>query len=264
MKNESLIIKNLHASFEGKEILRGLDLTVKPGEVHTVMGPNGSGKSTLSSVIMGSPLYDISHSSRIMLGKKNLNGISPDDRAKLGIFLAFQSPVAVPGVSVLSVLRSAYSAIHGATKKIVQHNPVLSGRMVTPSVSFKDFLGIVKHEAKNIGLDESLFTRAIHDGFSGGERKKVEMLTALVLAPKIAVFDEIDTGLDVDALRAVSDGISAMKKGDTGIIVITHYLRILKYVKPDAVHIMVKGKIVQSGSYILAKKIEEKGYGSFI
>ncbi len=255
----SLIISNIHASADGKEILRGINLTVRSGEVHAVMGPNGGGKSTLAYALMGHPGYNVTAS--IKIGTKRLDNLPTEERAKLGLFLALQNPIAVPGVTVRSLLRTAYE-VRYPTKKDVVQNPILARRNVG-SLSIIEFMNMLNNFAKQLHIDESFLSRGIHDGFSGGEKKKIEMLTALVLSPKFAIFDEIDTGLDVDALRVVAKGIDILVKHGTGVIIVTHYQRILKYVKPDVVYILVSGKIVKTGTANLAKIIEDKGYADY-
>jgi Fe-S cluster assembly ATP-binding protein len=262
----SLIISNLHASVGGKKILHGVSLTVASGEVHAVMGPNGSGKSTLAYAIMGHPAYTVLRTqSKILVNNKNITGLPTDQRAKAGLFLALQSPIAVPGVSVVQLLRTAYQELYAVSqnKQKRTHNPLLSRRWLTSGMSILEFTAMVKKYAKALHIDESFLSRGIHDGFSGGEKKKIEMLTALTLSPKFAIFDEIDTGLDVDALKIVAGGISALVKNGTGVIIITHYRRILKYIQPDVVHVLVNGKIVKTGSAALAKIVEEKGYAEY-
>ena len=255
-----LKISNLHVSIENKDILRGVTFTVPSGQVHAVMGPNGGGKSTLAYSLLGHPAYT-SHGT-ISVNKKNISGLPTEERAKAGLFLALQSPIAVPGVTAINLLRTAYEELHGVKKEIT-HNPLLSRRTVG-SMTIGEFMTMLKSYAKDLHIDDSFLTRGIHDGFSGGEKKKLEMFQALVLSPKFAIFDEIDTGLDVDALKVVARGIDKLSKKGTGVIIITHYQRILKYVKPDAVHILVNGKIVKSGKAGLAKEIEEEGYQKYL
>lgn len=260
-----LVLDDIRASIDAKEILHGVTFTVKPKEVHAIMGPNGSGKSTLASVLLGHPGYICKGS--IVLGTKNLIKMPADERAKLGLFLAFQSPIAIPGVSVMNLLRTAYQSIHkqkesGKLQSI--QNSVLAKRFDVGGMPIGEFTSYVKEQAKILDLDQSFLSRGIHDGFSGGEKKKLEMLQALVFKPKFAVFDEIDTGLDVDALKVVSAGIFTLKEQGTGVIIITHYNRILKYVTPDVVHVLVKGVIVKTGPATLAKQIEKSGYEEFL
>jgi Fe-S cluster assembly ATP-binding protein len=264
----SLTISNLHASIEGKEILQGIHLTVRSGEVHAIMGPNGGGKSTLAYALMGHPLYRTRNpefKSKITLDGKSLINLPTEERAKLGLFLALQNPIAVPGVTVINLLRTAYQELHEVKRGTPDktQNPLLSRRWQAGGMSILEFTAMLKKYAKQLHVDESFLSRGIHDGFSGGEKKKIEMLTALVLSPKFAIFDEIDTGLDVDALKVVAKGIEVLVKAGTGVIIVTHYQRILKYVKPDVVHILVNGKIVKTGKADLAKVIEEKGYADY-
>lgn len=245
-----LTIKNLHASIDGKPILKGVDLTVKPGEVHAIMGPNGSGKSTLAYVLAGHPRYEVaqpqatSHKLQattiLDLDGENLLDKTPDERACLGLFLAFQYPVSVEGVTVEQLLRK----VAGGKRSALEFR--------------KDLIA----EAKKLGVKEELLRRSINEGFSGGEKKRLEILQLSILKPKYAILDETDSGLDVDALRAVAKGIERSAKSGTGLIVITHYQRILKHIKPDFVHVMISGKIVKSGMAKLAEEIERKGYGN--
>lgn len=268
ISDSSLVITNLHASVEGKDILKGVSITVRPGEVHAIMGPNGSGKSTLAYALMGHPSYETPRSGhreqKIMIGKENLIGAEPEERAKAGLFLAFQSPIAIPGVSVVNLLRTSYQALHADTDSRDQtQNPVLARRWTGAGMTLQEFMKMLKGYASELKVSDEFLARGIHDGFSGGEKKKLEMLQALVLSPKYAIFDEIDTGLDVDALKTVATGITMLAKRKTGVIVITHYQRILKYVVPDVVHVLVNGKIVSTGGADLAHKIEEEGYGQY-
>lgn len=267
--SSALTISHLTASVEGKEILHGISLVIEPGSVHAVMGPNGSGKSTLAYALMGHPGYECSglrEKAYISIGSQNIGELEAEERAKAGLFLAFQSPIAVPGVSVVNLMRTAYQEIHKDTSTSVKdiQNPVLARRWNATGITLSDFMKKIKDYAKELHYDESFLTRGVHDGFSGGEKKKLEMLQALVLSPKYAIFDEIDTGLDVDALRVVAHGIELLKKQGTGVIIITHYNRILSYVTPDHVHVLVKGNIKTSGNAQLAKEIEEKGYKKYI
>lgn len=260
-KKDKLTISNLRVSLEDKEIIKGVNLTIYPGQIHAIMGPNGSGKSTLAQTLMGNPNYRITnHESRIMINKKNLINLKPNERARIGLFLAFQNPVAVPGVSVGSFLKTAYQEMKGNGKKKdgksrkAKHNPALS---------VYDFNQKLVDWAEFLGMPKSFLGRSLNDDFSGGEKKKTEMLQALSLSPKFAVFDEIDTGLDIDALKSVAKGILKLKKQQTGILLITHYLRILQHIKPDFVHILKQGRIVKSGDYKLAQKLEKEGYAGF-
>ncbi len=266
MKKNELNISNVYASVEGKEILRGLTLKIASGEVHAVMGPNGSGKSTLAYALMGHPSYKVkSQKSKVKIDNKDITNLATQERAKAGLFLAMQNPIAIPGVTVLNLLRSAYQEKHDGRKKKPRakiQNPAIASKLAG-NVDLIAFQKQVKEYAKQLHLDETLLTRGIHDGFSGGEKKKIEMLQALVLAPKFAIFDEIDTGLDVDALKTVASAIRTLAQNGTGVIVITHYQRILKYLKPDVVHVLVGGKIVKTGGSALAKKIEEEGYKQY-
>lgn len=236
-----LQIQKLHVSTDGKEILKGLNLEIKQGEIHAVMGPNGSGKSSLSLALMGHPRYQIT-SGTIKLDGKDLTVLTPDKRAKLGLFLAMQYPVAVAGVSVFNLLRTANKNL---------------GKSKASALEFQEQ---VKKQMRGLKIDEKFLTRAINDGFSGGEKKKAEILQLQVLKPKYAVLDETDSGLDVDALKIVSQGINNVFSKNIGILLITHYQRILKYVKPNFVHILIDGKIVKSGGEELAEMVEEKGY----
>jgi len=237
-----LEIKDLHVYSENKQILKGVSLKIKPGEIHAFMGPNGSGKSSLSLALMGHPRYKIT-SGKIKIDGKDITSATTDKRAKLGLFLAMQYPVAVPGVSVTNFLRSSLRNLKGN---------------ITPA----EFVKTTKSRMADLKIDESFATRSINDGFSGGEKKKMEVLQLSILQPKYAVLDETDSGLDVDALKLVAVGIKKASGPKIGILLITHYQRILRYIKPDFVHILVDGKIVKSGDYKLAERIEEKGYAN--
>lgn len=283
-KKISLKIRNLHVSVEGKEVLKGISMDVASGDVHVIMGPNGSGKSTFAYALMGHPQYKVLRNNPIiklsnnpMIDQKkteitidgiNLLKLPTEERARAGLYLAVQSPIAIPGVSVMQLLRTAYQQIHTSSPKKSEEkqgiqNPVLARRWQANGMGLTEFIGRVKQYARELRLDESFLSRSIHDGFSGGEKKKVEMLGCLVLAPKIAMFDEIDTGLDVDALRVVGKGIELLRKQNTGIIIITHYNRILRYVTPDVVHVLVDGKMVKTGPAKLAREIEKEGYSVY-
>ncbi len=260
---------DLPAQAGGKEILHGVSFSIAPGEVHAVMGPNGSGKSTLAYGLMAHPAYKVK--GNILLGSKKLNQLTTEARAKRGLFLTLQSPLAIPGVSVTNLLRRAYQEVHPlslrSSRQVYQkhpiQNPLLSRRWKGADMSLAEFSAKLKENANFLHLDESFLSRGINDGFSGGEKKKVEMLQALMLEPKFVIFDEIDTGLDVDALKTVASGIELLRKKGVGVLLITHYQRILKYVVPDMVHVMVGGRIVKSGKAALAEKIEREGYSTY-
>ncbi len=226
------------------------------------MGPNGSGKSTLANVLMGNTKYTVK--GNLYFGSKNITKMKTSDRAKLGIFLAFQSPIAISGVSVTNLLRAAYQELHPDTKKrdIHVHNSVLAARWKSSDMSLSELLETIKKYALFLHIDPMLLTRSIHEGFSGGERKKIEVLQALVLQPKFVIFDEIDTGLDVDALKIVASGIELLQKNGTGCIIITHYQRLLSYLHPDVVSVLKNGIIFKSGGAAVAKQIEKSGYGN--
>lgn len=241
-----LEIKGLEAQVAGKNILKGIDLTVNAGEVHAIMGPNGSGKSTLAAVIAGREQYVVTGGSVEYLGK-NLLEMSPEDRAREGVFLAFQYPVEIPGVSNTYFLRSAL-------------NQILKYRG-EQEVDAVDFLALVREKMKLLGLPESLMTRAVNEGFSGGEKKRNEIFQMAVLEPKLAVLDETDSGLDIDALKVVANGVNALRSKDRAIIIVTHYQRLLDYIVPDFVHVLSAGKIVKSGDKTLAYDLEKEGYG---
>lgn len=270
--DHTLRISNLHVSIENKQILNGVDLRIRSGEIHAVMGPNGSGKSTLAYALMGHPAYKCqmpNDTCQMKIGNKDLMSLSTQERAKAGLFLALQSPIAIPGVHVMNLLRTAYQELHvrdnkNAAKKPKVHNPLFDRAGKANSKDIVAFHTMIKEYARTLRIDDAFLGRGIHDGFSGGEKKKMEMLQALVLSPKFAIFDEIDTGLDVDALHIVSDGMNRLAKSGTGIIIITHYQRILKYLQPDVVHVLVNGKIVKTGTSSLAKDIEEHGYKSYL
>jgi Fe-S cluster assembly ATP-binding protein len=239
----TLEIVNLVAGIEGKEILKGVSLTVKPGEIHALMGPNGSGKSTLSNVIAGHPKYTVI-SGDIKLDGQSILGKTADDRARRGLFLGFQYPVEVPGVGMATFLRSAYMSVH-------PEKP-----MEVPQ-----FHKYLKERLKLVGMDGSFLQRSLNEGFSGGEKKRAELLQMAVLAPRFAILDETDSGLDIDALRQVGTAINAVAGPTVGVLLVTHYQRLLNYVKPHFVHVLVDGKIAESGGSELALKLEEKGYG---
>jgi len=240
-----LEVKNLHAWIEGQEILKGLNLTVKPGEVHAIMGPNGSGKSTFSSILAGRDYYHIPEGEVLFEGADLLE-LSPEERAREGIFMAFQYPVEIAGVTNAYFLKAALNAIR-------KHRG-------EPEVDAFDFLDMVQDKMELVKLDESLMKRSVNEGFSGGEKKRNEIFHMAVLNPKLAILDETDSGLDIDALRIVADGVNSMRGPDRAFIVITHYQRLLSYIVPDFVHVLVDGEIVQSGGKELALELEEKGY----
>ena len=240
-----LSIKNLKAEINGKEILKGINLEVKAGEVHAIMGPNGSGKSTLSAVLAGRDEYDVTGGEVIFNGKDLLE-LEAEDRAREGIFLAFQYPVEIPGVSNINFLRTALNEIRNYKG--------------LPDMEAKDFLALVKEKQKLVELDAKLANRSVNEGFSGGEKKRNEIFQMAMLEPKLAILDETDSGLDIDALRIVATGVNKLKNKDNATIVITHYQRLLDYIVPDFVHILYNGKIVKSGGKELALEMEEKGY----
>lgn len=242
-----LVIKNLHVNIEGKEILRGLDLTVKQGEIHAIMGPNGTGKSTLAYSLMGHPNYEVTEGEAWFKGE-NIFEMDADERSRLGLFLAFQYPVAIPGVTVANFLRSALNARRRA------ENPDDKG------VPIPEFRNMLKEKMDVLKMDHAFAGRYLNDGFSGGEKKRAEILQMAALKPEIAILDETDSGLDIDALRVVSEGVNALTGPEMGVLVITHYQRLLNYIKPDHVHVMYGGKIVESGGPELALQLEEQGY----
>ncbi|MDP2684317.1 MAG: Fe-S cluster assembly ATPase SufC [bacterium] len=239
-----LDIKKLKVNIGSKTIIKGLDLDINPGEIHALMGPNGSGKSTLASTIMGHPNYKVKFGSIKSQGK-SIKSLSPEERAKLGIFLSFQYPVEVPGLSVPHFLRSAYNSLHPKTQ--------------LPPLEFSKYF---ETKMKLLNIKKDLADRSLNEGFSGGEKKKLEILQLAILNPKLAILDETDSGLDIDALRAVAEGIKKIKKDNKkiGILIITHYFRILQHIKPDFVHIMKDGQIIKSGRKELATQVEKKGY----
>jgi len=242
-----LIIHDLHVSVEGKEIVRGVNLTVKGGEVHAVMGPNGTGKSTLAYTLMGRPNY-LPTQGEVLYDGQDILGLSPDERSHLGLFLAFQYPIAIPGVTVANFLRTSINARRHIT------NPEDKG------IPIPEFRKLLKQKMDLLQMDHAFAGRYLNDGFSGGEKKRAEILQMATLEPGIAILDETDSGLDIDALRIVSEGVNALRGPQLGILVITHYQRILNYIKPDYVHVMIDGRIVQSGGADLALRLEEQGY----
>jgi Fe-S cluster assembly ATP-binding protein len=240
-----LEVKDLHAGIDGKEILKGLNLTVNKGEVHAIMGPNGSGKSTLSKVLAGHPSYEVL-SGEVIFDGKNLLEFEPDERAREGVFMAFQYPVEVPGVSNSQFLRLAYN-------EKMKHT---GGEELDP-LEFNDHL---KEKAKIVEMDPQFFKRSVNEGFSGGEKKRNEILQMAVLEPKLAILDETDSGLDIDALRIVAEGVNKLRSSENAIILVTHYQRLLNYIQPDFVHVLANGRIVKEGGKELAVELEEKGY----
>jgi Fe-S cluster assembly ATP-binding protein len=241
-----LEIKNLHAKVGENEILRGLDLEIGAGQVHAIMGPNGSGKSTLAHVLSGRPGYTVTEGSVTYKGH-DLLALSPEERAREGVFLAFQYPVEIPGVSNVYFLRAALNAIR-------KHRGL-------PEIDAFDFLNLVKEKSKIVEIDDSLVKRSVNEGFSGGEKKRNEIFQMAMLEPSLAILDETDSGLDIDALRIVSEGVNRLRSKDRAILVVTHYQRLLDYIVPDVVHVLVDGRIVKSGGKELALTLEEKGYG---
>jgi Fe-S cluster assembly ATP-binding protein len=240
-----LKIENLHAGIENKNILNGINLTIRPGEVHAIMGPNGAGKSTLSSVLAGKNEYTVSQGNVEFEGKDLLD-MSPEDRAREGLFLAFQYPVEIPGVSNTNFLKTAI-------------NEQRKYRGLVP-MEATDFLKFMREKMELVEMDKSLTSRSLNEGFSGGEKKRNEIFQMAMLAPKLAILDETDSGLDIDALRLVSNGVNKLRSKDNAFVVITHYQRLLDYIVPDYVHVLYKGKIVKSGTAELAKELEQKGY----
>lgn len=240
-----LEIKNLHVEVDGKEILRGIDLKVNAGEVHSIMGPNGSGKSTLAQVLAGRESYEVTAGEVIYEGKDLLE-MAPEERARKGIFLAFQYPVEIPGVSNTYFLKAALNALRKERGE--------------EEVDAMDFLALIKDKMKLLGMDETLISRPVNEGFSGGEKKRNEIFQMVVLEPKLAILDETDSGLDIDALKIAADGVNSLRSPERSFIVVTHYQRMLNYIVPDAVHVLYEGRIVKSGGKELALELEEKGY----
>ncbi len=240
-----LEIKNLYASVNGNMILNGINLKVNAGEVHAIMGPNGSGKSTLAQVLAGRDTYSVSQGEVLYEGK-DLLAMSPEERAREGLFLAFQYPVEIPGVNNTYFLKAALNAVR-------KHKGL-------EDLDAVDFLQLVKEKMKLVEIDESLLSRPVNEGFSGGEKKRNEIFHMAILEPKLAILDETDSGLDIDALRIVADGVNKLRRKDNAVVVVTHYQRLLNYIVPDFVHVLVDGRIVKSGGKELALKLEEKGY----
>lgn len=240
-----LSIRNLKASINGKPILKGINLEVKPGEVHAIMGPNGSGKSTLASVLAGREIFEVT-GGEVLLEGKNLLELSPEDRARLGIFLGFQYPIEIPGVSMVNFMKTAV-------------NEVRKYRGLS-ALSSSDFLKLMREKKELVEIDSQLTNRSVNEGFSGGEKKKNEIFQMAMLEPKLAILDETDSGLDIDALRIVANGVNKLKRPDNATIVITHYQRLLDYIVPDVIHVLYNGQIVKTAGKELALELEEKGY----
>ena len=240
-----LEIRDLHASINGKEILKGINLTVKTGEVHAIMGPNGSGKSTLSNVLVGHPAYEVTRGS-VTFNGKNLLEMSPEDRSHEGLFLSFQYPVEIPGVSMVNFMRTAVNE----KRKYLGLEPL----------NASEFLKLMREKRAVVELDNKLANRSVNEGFSGGEKKRNEIFQMAMLEPKLSILDETDSGLDIDALRIVAEGVNKLKTPETSCIVITHYQRLLDYIKPDIVHVLYKGRIVKTAGPELALELEERGY----
>mgnify|MGYP003513760802 FL=1 len=243
-----LEIKNLHASVAGKQILKGINLTINAGEVHAIMGPNGAGKSTLSAVIAGHPMYEVSEG-EILLNGKDLLSMNPEERAREGVFLSFQYPVEIPGVSMVNFMRTALN------EKRKYHK--------LPQLSATEFLRLMREKKAMLAMGDKFANRAVNEGFSGGEKKKNEIFQMAMLQPVLQILDETDSGLDIDALRIVADGVNKLKSQDNASIVITHYQRLLDYIVPDFVHVLADGKIVETGTKDLALYLEEKGYVAY-
>jgi Fe-S cluster assembly ATP-binding protein len=243
-----LEVKNLHVEIDGKKILSGLDLTVAQGQVAAIMGPNGSGKSTLAYVLAGKPGYEVTEG-EILLDGESMMEMGPDERAAKGVFLAFQYPVEVPGVATMTFLRTALNAQRKTRGQ--------------PEVSTPEFMKIVRDTAGHLGISQEMLRRAVNVGFSGGEKKRNEILQMAVLQPRLAVLDETDSGLDIDALKIVADGVNRLRSPERAMVVITHYQRLLNYIVPDVVHVMAKGKVVRTGGKELALELEAKGYAQY-
>ncbi len=249
MTTPLLEIEDLYAGIEGKEIIKGFNLTINPGEVHAIMGPNGAGKSTLSNVLCGKPGYVV-NSGKVLFKGKDLFKLSPEERAREGLFLSMQYPVEIPGVPVTSFLKHAVNAIR-------KHKG-------ESELDTMEFIKMVREEGKKLGLDAEMIKRSVNVGFSGGEKKRLETLQMAVLKPELAILDEADSGLDIDALRVVAEGVNQLHNDSNGLLVITHYQRLLNYIVPDFVHVYADGKIVKTGDKSLALELEEKGYAGFV
>lgn len=241
-----LEIKNLHATVEATEILKGINLTVNPGEVHAIMGPNGSGKSTLSSILAGRDDYNITQGS-VTFNKGDLLDMAPEERAAAGLFLAFQYPVEIPGVNNMYFLKTALNSLRKSRGE--------------SELDAMDFMALIKDKVAQVEMDDKFLQRAVNEGFSGGEKKRNEVLQMLMLEPKLAILDETDSGLDIDALQIVAKGVNSLRSSERAIVMVTHYQRLLDYIQPDFVHVLVDGQIIKSGDKTLALELEEKGYG---
>jgi Fe-S cluster assembly ATP-binding protein len=240
-----LSIKNLHAKIDDKEILRGIDLKVKPGEVHAIMGPNGSGKSTLASVLAGNEMFEVSEG-EVQFNGKDILEMAPEDRAREGLFLSFQYPVEIPGVSMVNFLRTSINEL----RKYREEKPL----------SASEFLKLMREKKNLVDIDSDLTNRSVNEGFSGGEKKKNEIFQMAMLEPKLSILDETDSGLDIDALRVVANGVNKLKRPDNATVLITHYQRLLEYIVPDYVHVLYHGRIVKTGGKELAHELEANGY----
>jgi Fe-S cluster assembly ATP-binding protein len=244
-------IKDLRVSVEGREILKGVSLGISRGEVHAVMGPNGSGKSTLSNTLMGHPGYEVT-GGQVLYKGRNLLELEPDERARLGVYLAFQYPTVVPGVTMANFLRTALNARRG-----------YDGKDKSKAITPREFRTLLKEPMQTLRMDETFLSRYINDGFSGGEKKRAEILQMAVLRPEIAILDETDSGLDIDSIKFVSEAINQLRGPDLGVLIITHYSRILEFIKPDFVHVLVHGQVVQSGGPEIANQLEKSGYSEW-
>ena len=251
-----LIVKDLHVSVEGKEILKGLSLQVKKGEIHALMGPNGSGKSTFANTLMGHPKYEVTSGDILFKGESVLEK-EADERARLGLFMAFQYPVAIPGLTFGSFLRAALNARLAPSGGVDGKVPTKKG--IPP----KEFRELLRSKMATLKMDDSFAMRYLNDGFSGGEKKRVEILQMAILRPELAIMDETDSGLDIDALRIVSDGVNRLAGPELGVLVITHYSRLLRYIKPNVVHVLVDGRIVRTGGAEVADELERDGYAPY-
>ena len=245
-----LVIKDLHVSVEGQSIIKGLNLSVKQGEIHALMGPNGSGKSTLANTLMGNPSYTVD-SGEVTIGGVDILELEPNERAKLGLFLAFQYPTAIPGVSMANFLRMAVSAVRSENS---------NGSETSELIPMREFRRELRAKMKQLGVDESFARRYLNDGFSGGEKKRAEVLQLAMLEPKIAILDETDSGLDIDAVRIVGESVNQLIGPGLGVLIITHYPRLLSYIRPQFIHILLDGKVVESGGWELAELLEKEGY----